>query len=535
MKFEFQRWWKEHRAVAILFLVVVAVYGILAEQGALPMLSPDETAVFALANGLWREGRLAIEEGRANTFLWLHPRSFTTQDGWLLPVGFPLWPALLGVVSWIGSRGALLWAAVLISASACIPLMYIARRYWGWAEHWAVVWAGTVLLSPIAILYGARSGFTLMPQLALFVWGCWLLLRGPTTRWMSLVIGVVLSLAVGLRPTESVWMVPAMLFCWYQERVAWRQFRAWLIGGMSAGVFFVLGVHWWVYGAPWLIGYLLSPSGSVPQAAVEGISLPVPTWKRFFPYGLSFSQMRQNIVAMWEVGFWPWMLLWISITAAWIARHRGARSRSMNAFTLLLWTTVWLLFYYGQGRYADHIGGRSMHLGNSFLRYLAPAIFGWIGWTGWTLVEHLRVRSLRVLVLTIFCASMGAGIVWAYADAEDGLLRGRREREHYAVVRADMIERMDERAIWISDRSDKMLFPERMSVSPVPAKGEIRRLLEAGQGEVFLYARPPRQQERDAWSQAGLELIERAQYERENVYQIRLRPDFAEMGAYQAH
>ncbi len=520
--------------LVLAWLFLAALYGVFAFQGPLPLLSPDETAVFTLAHSGITDGRFGIQDARTAEFLWAHPRSFTTQDGWLIPVGFPLWPVLLSLVGWIRTGGLILWASVLLSASSIIPLVLIAQRCWSWSRARALLWAGSILLFPVAILYGARSGFTLMPQLALGAWSAWFLLRGTANRLTASAVGVLCAVTLGLRPTEVVWLLPVLLVCWYQGRALWHGRTRGLLLGAGIGMAAVAGVHWWVYGAPWAIGYLLPPSALKTASSLAAASAPA-SWRRFFPYGFSLSQLRQNLQASFELGLWAWMSIWVASVIGWLFSRRSSwKTPSSVALAFLFWTTGWLLLYYGQGRYADHIGGQAMHLGSSFLRYLAPALLGWMGWTAWHLLSRpgRRAAFFSMLLLVI---SMVAGVAWAYMDPEDGLLRGRRERTQYAIVRADVLAMTDTRTVWISDRSDKMLFPERLSVSPLPSKDAIREFLQAGEGSVLLYARPPRQQERDLWSQAGLELLERAHYERENIYEVRQRPDFAESATRQAH
>lgn len=520
--------------LVLAWLSLAALYGVLAFQGPLPLLSPDETAVFALARSGVTDGRFGIQDSRTAEFLWAHPRSFTTQDGWLIPVGFPLWPVLLSLVGWIGTGGLILWASVLLSASAIIPLVLIAQRCWAWSRTRALLWAGSILLFPIAVLYGARSGFTLMPQLALGAWSAWFLLRGTANRLTASAVGVLCAVTLGLRPTEVVWLLPVLLACWYQGRTLWQGRTRWLFLGVSMGMGAVAGVHWWVYGAPWAIGYLLPPSSTETVRPLAAVHAPA-SWRRFFPYGFSLSQLRQNLQASFELGLWPWISVWVVSVISWLFPRRSFwKTRSFVVLILLSWMTGWLLFYYGQGRYADHIGGQAMHLGSSFLRYLAPALLGWMGWAAWYMLS-CSGRCSAFFFRLLLVALMVSGVAWAYTDAEDGLLRGRRERTQYAVVRADVLAMTDTRTLWISDRSDKMLVPERLSISPLPSKDAIREFLQAGEGAVLLYARPPRQQERDLWSQAGLELLERAHYERENIYEVRLRPDFAESATRQAH
>ena len=109
-----------------LFSLVLGLYACLAIQGALPMLSPDETAVAQLAPRALVSG-IVLSEPRAIDAIWLHPRSFVAQQGALLPVGFPLWIACLALVGWMGGNVALWMAAAVAALALCLALATIVR------------------------------------------------------------------------------------------------------------------------------------------------------------------------------------------------------------------------------------------------------------------------------------------------------------------------------------------------------------------------------------------------------------------------
>lgn len=520
------------------FGLVVALYGAFASQGALPLLSPDETAVYSVAQAVWEHGSPIVREARAEAFPWLHPRSFVAQYGTLFPVGFPTWPALLSVFARL-PWALMHWVAVLACASLFFPLVWSMERFGGWSRRRSVAWALTGMLVPVAVLYGNRSFFTLMPQLAGVGWvGYWLMGRDTYTTRRLVGVGAFAALVVGLRPLEALWILPwwvlALFWRGANKSVSHREVRALMLGGVLGGGL-VAGIHAWTYGAPWMIGYWLRalPALDAPTAAVsvEGGS---SIWRAVFPYGYAPRQLWTNARAAWSLGAWPWALLITLGVLALARRGREAFTQGERGAALaLVWTACVLAAFYGQGRFSDHIGGLSMHLGNSFLRYTAPL---WIGLTLWAWYQlgawydaserHWTAWSKRGITAGLgmaFLALVGGGVVWAYTDAEDGLWRGRREREHYAFVRSFVLDETETSAIWLSERSDKMLAPARAATANIPPLTEVRRFLEAKQGRVWMYRRPLSQQDRDAWRKAGLEVIEHGRFPREIIYEVRLR------------
>ncbi len=509
--------------------MVVALYGALARQGALPFMSPDETATYATAQSFAKTGQLTLAESRATEFPWLHPRSFVAQQGDLLPVSFPLWSFVLGGVGFL-SQGAVIWVPVFLAASVAVASILILRRAFTFSWFEALVASLSIAALPTLVLYGNRSLFGLVPQLALVAWALWASLR--IRGWMgAIVAGGMAAVAVGIRPIEGVWIVPGLFgtFVWARERFALsfrRALLAWVIGFVLVAAA-VAGLHAWVYGSPFAIGYFLRDLPALPSASAVPSVVPVARWRAFFPYGFSWRQAWENLQGMWALGWWPWMVAWAGGALAWLWKRRPNASRAeRRVFVGLCLLTLWLGVYYGQGRYADHIGGEAFHLGSSLFRYLTPAFVGWTAWLFWVLHTQTagRVRQIAFGVLTI--GHLAGGVAWAYTDPVDGILQNRHEREAYAQVR-EVVERESVPSlVWLSDRSDKIVFPARAAASPLPSIEEVRRFLKADAGPVWIYRRPPSQGERDAWHAAGLELVERHRFERELIYEVRLRAGY---------
>lgn len=514
--------------LVLAFVGLVLVYAGFASQGGLPLLSPDETAVAALSQRLFSGEGLSLVEPRAAQWSWLHPRSFVVQGERLLPVGFPLWTALLGLVGWMGVWASL-WVAVLVCASALIPSVWLLEERGVFSRGRAIAIALSALCMPMAVLYGNRAFFTLLPQIALILWSIWLIQshhQKPFWQWLA---GVGCAVAVGLRPTEGIWLVPWIGYGYFLKP-HWPR-RIWMahVGGCVMGVAAILGLHAWVYGSPWIIGYWLKSGGDgagrPSDIAMLAPATRVAVIRKLFPYGTSLSHLRLNGVAAARLGLWPWMVAWVGVAGV-VLVHWKALLRERQQwylFAILIWTMAWLVFYYGQGSYADHIGGQMMHLGNSFLRYLAPAMMVWTAYAAAQALRRWRVGVPAAVVLGVIWVSIGAGVAWAYQDSEDGILRGRVERRHYQEVRDFVATFSPTSTLWVSDRSDKMLVPERTAVSPMPSPSQMAEVLRVQAGPLWVYMRPPSQLDRDAWLAEGIELVERRSYKREAIFEVRLR------------
>lgn len=532
--------WSPNRLRLLLgaaFLVLVACYGLLASQGALPLMSPDESASFTLARHLGQTGEPFWAEPRAEAFSWLHPRSLVARYGRLLPVGFPLWTVALSAIGWVGNGEGVLWLAAIVCASFLFPFVWILERRLKLSRASALGIGLAVATLPTMIVYGNRSLFTLVPQLAFALWTVWTIDRNviregaESVSWKRWFLpGLLAILAIGLRPTEAVWLLP--LF------VGWSVFSlqgsgkgvakniAAICIGALVGVTIVLGIHAWIYGSPFAIGYLFRdlPATVVPGAVTVTAS---SWWRPLFPYGFSPSQWWQNVRGAWTIGWWPWIALWTASIGVWSKRGWKDATKPEKAFFVwLAATTVWLSFYYGQGRFADNVGGQLFHLGNSLFRYQAPFIFGWTAWSLWVLSAHLPPRWNRAVLGLLVVVFSILGAHWAFTDDQDGVLINRAQRGTYGDIRAYVERESPPETIWLSERSDKMVFPLRASVSPLPSTKEIIRFLKTQTTPVWLFRRPPSQQERDRWYAEGLELIQKKSFERENIYEVRLRAGF---------
>jgi hypothetical protein len=160
-------------------------------------------------------------------------------------------------------------------------------------------------------------------------------------------------------------------------------------------------------------------------------------------------------------------------------------------------------------------------IGNSFLRYLLPvAVLVSVS------VAYLHERARGYLPaaagMTFFCVALSLfGVYRAVNGDDESLLATRPELERYEDVRVAAGEWFGAQDVIISERSDKIFFPEYRAVSPMPRGEEVGRLVNAKEIQVGLYVRPLSQKEKDKWRKYGVEPVELASYARERLYLLK--------------
>ena len=151
-----------------LLALLLCVYAILPSLNLEMFNSPDETAQAVAAQRIAVSGNASVAEPLAQTYPWLHPRSWISSGEKIVPVGFLGWSWFLSF--WTHGFGIkmLPWIGVLIVLSATVPFYQLLRSR----------------LSATSSLLGTLVTFTFPPVILLFF-------RGRPPAVPGLVISVV--------------------------------------------------------------------------------------------------------------------------------------------------------------------------------------------------------------------------------------------------------------------------------------------------------------------------------------------------------
>ncbi|MFA4954504.1 MAG: glycosyltransferase family 39 protein [Patescibacteria group bacterium] len=453
------------------FLALGAAFFVLPVKGLDVFLSPDETAVATTAQVFASTGSFRLTDSLLEKFPWLHPRSFVTSGTALVPVGFLGMPLIAAIIfKLFGSWGMLLFTP-LLALSVIFPLWRLSR---GLGRRGQTATVAVWLTFPTVILYANRGLFPNLPCIALTVWAAYLLTE-KRSRHSIAIAGLLAGLALAIRPTEAVWILPWLAAAWFLNskfQIPNSKFKILflfifpLLAVCAAAAFFA----WQTYGSPLAVGYFLRDpivdAGTIaPVAATVSIGLP---------FGFHPRLMLHNAWT-YLVGFWwPWVAL------ACAAIFMNLKRKTHQVFIYLgAWTLAALWLMYGQASYQDHVGVNIAASGNSFLRYMLPLVPFFALAVGWAAHESGKLKK-RTLgnALAAFGIIFLIGFGWwtAFVRDDEGILAVAPELSRYATVRQDAAPLFEPGTIVLSERSDKMFFPTFRAVSPMPPKEKIHAL-----------------------------------------------------------
>ncbi len=486
---------------------------ILPSLGSAVFLSPDETAIAVMARRFGAYGSLQIQSApvcqpstlACSAFPWLHPRSLVMQGEQLVPVGFLGLPILVGIVWRLFGELSLGLFTPLLVLSAIYPLWSLARRF----GHVGQLVTVTVWLSfPTVILYANRGLFPNLPAVCLAVWAVHLIISYRPRPYASIFsAGIFAGLALAIRPIEVVWVAPWLWMAWKYRtpspvHSSTRTLIVFLAGLILIGSLTSF-VTWKTYGSPLQVGYLLRDTGPTTTPTYpSALSSLVSGDHRVWPFGFHPSHIWFNFQA-YIVGFLgPWFGL--ALLASALTWWRRPRARP--GVLLGVWTLFMLLLIYGEALYQDHVGLNVISSGNSLLRYVLP-VAPFFALSAGAIAEWLHQKQGGKLITCIVVTSLVSLGLWTALRRDDeGLMFARQELRAYQAIRQLALVRLGSNAIVLSERSDKLFFPDLRVASPLPPLSEIASLVKQSATRVAVFSPTLDELHLTSWRAAGLVL-----------------------------
>ena len=480
-------------------------------------MSPDETAVATSAATFVANRSFLFPVILSDRFAWVHPRSFVylPANKMLAPVGFLGLPALLSLpYKAFGVLGMNLFTPVLVLLTLFAIWRILPQRWSKAAKVLTLVMWATF---PTVVLYANRGLFAQLPVACLAIWGWWGMAtsvggrRSEVGRQRTInalkvfLAGLAFGLAAVIRPTELPWLLPVLAFAllWRNSKLnpdannleraklAWWQWSAFV---MPCFVILALGA-WFgydTYGKWWVSGYQIRPQAVAVagDATTTIMNTDIVSVFQTLPFAFHPRIIWWNLSHYHGTIMWPWLLATAGTlvllgygfflkSKTW---DRATRWRGLLRWDIfaLIWPAFWTVAFYGNGLYQDNIRLGEVTLGNSFLRYTLPATLALVVASGYVIQRMWAHWSLKILAVCLAMALASVGLWTALSRDAEGVLANVEEIARYHGLRELAKDDFDENGVIVSERSDKVFFPSRLSVSPMPTDDQIHDLLVNG-------------------------------------------------------
>ncbi len=475
----FKNWFKANPEIAILiFLAIIFffLYAYLAWNSPQLFNSPDETANNFFIKLLVERGELRqLEPLNLISQNIIHPRSINVINGFLVPGSFLGLILIFGWLAKIFGLAVVPYLTPFFSGLAILFFYGLIKMVFD--RRIAFLSALLLLINPAFFYYTARS---LMPN-ALFVdlliIGFYFLIQARGQAFWSMALaGLFFGLALLVRSSEIIWLAPILLilFLVFRQEIRWQPIMVFI----STVILILLPLIYYnqlLYGHPFYTGY--AQLGVDQGASIFSISR---FHKIFFPFGFSLIQILRNFYHYQVQIFW-WFFL-PAILGLFLELKNLAQDNRRRRIFFWLTLVVFLILtgYYGSWQIYDNITKTRITIGNSFIRYWLPISVSFLPWASWFLVKLTSLfkkeylgRSLA-LVAGFLIVFLSLGVTWW--SSEESLGAVKKNLEDYKLRREKVLGLTEPESIIITDRADKVFFPERRVIISLTDLQTLRNL-----------------------------------------------------------
>ncbi len=469
----------------------------------LPLSQPDIAINYAfIYNQVLLGNTLFTDPLSEQTQQQLHPRSTTVIYNQISPIGFPGIIVLLSILikplvlafgefsfnlfmvtitPLIAVITPILFYAVLKTffpkriALVASVLLYVMPLWWYYAA-WPAQHHTWVIASIISALFFAKNAQKKS--------------AGEWRYFYSFLSGISYALAIFLRPTEALWLIPVLIVFVYtkKKKIHWKYhilpFCCAAI--LMAIAFFITQVHY--YGHALGSGYVIPQSTGAGGSIVASALFDSPVISLIAPFGIHPLAIIKNTYQYLVTLVFPWTILTIiGIYYTIIIKNPRATKRSRTYLFFVASISTFLLIYYGSATFFDTPLGDVPTIGTSFTRYfLFIYVFSlpFVARALFSLIQFFK-KPVRLPVLGCMIMVLGIhGYITTYKHV-DGLEMLKGNIAQFYNERDQVLTNTWPNSVIITDSADKYLFPYRRVITTASYEREksqsaISTLLDQG-------------------------------------------------------
>lgn len=435
---------------------------------------PDETANYFFIKNYTANSSFSVDEPLnkiAGNLV--RPRSFNVYQYNLVPGSFLGMLIIYGLIGKIAGIGLISYLTPLLAALAGLFFYKIILKVFD--DKIAFISTLLFFINPSWWYY---ANFAMLPNIAfiaLFIIGFYFLVcldkDKKQNNYLLIFLGALfIALALTIRTNEFLWvaLVLGLLLMAYYQKIKWQYALIFVL----TGVIIFLPTFYYnhqTYGNFLSFGYLRLENG---DALVSQLPTEFKTTGSNFinfvkfivlPFGFHPKIMVLNFYNYFIKLFW-WLFI-AALFGSWIFLKKYHDKQHAVYFLIGFCISLYLLTYYGSWVLEDTMTVKLNKIGISYVRYFLPLyilILPLIAIFFRYFINFWKNNKIKIAVaLFLIVSTVGFTMHILYFAGEDNLIKIKQNIKDYNQINQRIINLTEDKAVIISQRSDKIFFPER--------------------------------------------------------------------------
>ncbi|MBN1326211.1 glycosyltransferase family 39 protein [Candidatus Falkowbacteria bacterium] len=464
-------------AVIFFFIYSYLIYG----NYSMKFSWPDETAnYFFIKNYIQNTTFSAPEPLNTIADDIIKPRSFNVWQGNLVPGSFLGMLLVYGTIGKVVGLDLMVLLTPLLAVLAGIYFYKLMKLFF--EPKIAFLSAMLFFINPAWWYY---ASFFMLPNISFIcflIMGFYYLLKIDKQKKQGNVLFVILgtfflSLAMTIRTNEIFWVLPLLLALYiiYRKKIFWAYIPLAFLVAFT--VFLpVFYYNYETYGHFLSFGYLRLEQGAnflekIPtEFAATNDQVIINFLKLIFlPFGFSIKLILINIVKYFVFLFW-WLFIPAVIGGAVFLKKFRDKDKIVFLVSTVL-VSLYIMIYYGSWAFEDLLTLNLNKIGISYVRYFLPIyIFSlpFIVFCFLEILNYIKNKKLKILLALLLIVSfITLTVNVIYIAGNDNLVKTRAHIDIYSFINKRVLELTEGNSVIISERADKIYFPERKVVGKV--------------------------------------------------------------------
>jgi hypothetical protein len=457
------------------------------EPGYLIFNQPDEMANYLFIREWVLHDHLGVKERLSNIAGdQLHPRSTTVVQSTLVPIGFPGFIVLVGIllkaVHFLDAGKLFNYLIVMVTplCAAIAPFFFYAiiKKIFN-NSSLALLSAVLLYIHPMWWYSASRplQQGILFVSAIIFATFCLVRQKNQAHLWTLFLFIFWWGIGLYIRPTEWVWTL-IFFVCLGQYLKPKLHYNAIISVAIAATIvgalFFATQTAW--YGHPLASGYVRPTTEGLGGKVFEGPQGISFIQALFLPFGIHPISIIKTAYAYLFKLVAPWSLATLfAIALVWYDKKN--QSVYKKYIYIFFAVSCYILIYYGSWQFTDNLLGIAS-IGSSQARYFLPVYVLSLPLIAFLLKKIWEnsqtgayVAGIIAIVLTLFS-------IKAVFFQFEGLWSVKTTVANYYDIRQSLIEKTPGPAIFVTHYADKYIFPLRRVVIDDKGKEEMSALTQ---------------------------------------------------------